>query len=153
LKTLLLEIIRKKAEVYCNRSTTENSTTLPQPNELISITNELNRLNGFKKGLYESLVTGNISDADYRILKQSYETKIDALTERELELREITRTQHLQQIVKSKTDKQFEAVKQINDLTATAIEALIEKILVFEDKHIEVQFKFTDEISEGRADK
>jgi hypothetical protein len=31
------------------------------------------------------------------------------------------------------------------------MDALIDRILVFEDKHIEVRFKFTDEISEGSA--
>jgi hypothetical protein len=34
------------------------------------------------------------------------------------------------------------------DLTAEAVDALIERILVFEDKHIEIQFKFRNEITE-----
>ena len=35
-------------------------------------------------------------------------------------------------------------VRQITDLTADSLDKLIDKILVYEDKHIEVQFKYMD---------
>ena len=75
-----------------------------------------------------------------------------ALTEREQELRELLRERHLKQAAVNKANKQLGAVSLITDLTAPVLDALVEKILVFPDKHIEVRFKFTDAISEGSAD-
>jgi hypothetical protein len=45
----------------------------------------------------------------------------------------------------------LQRVRQIADLTADSIDRLVEKILVFKDKHIEVYFKFTDGLAVTNA--
>ncbi|GHV41782.1 resolvase [Clostridia bacterium] len=155
LKQILLTLIQKQAAVLVDKLDFTTADDNAEQTELRNVGAELARASGFHKGLYESLVTGDIDEQEYRDMKQSYESKIAALTEREQELREILRERHLKHAVLDKANKQLGAVSLITDLTAPVIDALVEKILVFPDKHIEVRFKFTDEIcnnQEGGAD-
>jgi DNA invertase Pin-like site-specific DNA recombinase len=155
LKNIVLEILQTKSAVYCAQSVaaTTMAPLAQEPNELANVCAELKRANGFLKGLYESLVDGDITESEYREMKQSYEAKTAELSEREKQLRETARERHLKQSVTNKASKHLGAVNVISDITADLLDALVERILVFSDKHIEVKFKFTDEISEGRTDK
>ncbi|GHU39190.1 hypothetical protein FACS1894105_13810 [Clostridia bacterium] len=150
LKGILLEMLKERAAIY----TLPSASVKPQQqatSELAVVSAELNRVSGFLKGLYESLVSGDITEPEYRDMKQSYETKIAAFTKRERELRETARERHLQQAAATKVSEHLGTVNDVTDITAAVIDALIEKITVFEDKRVEV--KFTDGISEGGAEK
>jgi DNA invertase Pin-like site-specific DNA recombinase len=153
LKSILLEILHTKSAVYCAQSVMPQTVISQEPNELANVCAELKRANGFLKALYESLVDGDITESEYREMKQSYEIKIAGLTEHEKQLRETARERHLKQSATNKASKHLSAANNISDITADLLDALVERILVFPDKHIEVKFKFTDEISERRADK
>ncbi|GHV40257.1 hypothetical protein FACS189490_05170 [Clostridia bacterium] len=151
LKGILLEMLKERAALYTLPSTSETKPQQQALSELVTVSAELNRVSGFLKGLYESLVSGDITEPEYRDMKQSYETKIAAFTKRERELRETARERQLQQAAATKVSEHLGAVETITDITAAVIDALIEKITVFEDKRVEV--KFTDGISEGSAEK
>jgi DNA invertase Pin-like site-specific DNA recombinase len=144
LRETLLTMLRKQAEVFAD-SLTPASSPQSDNSELRSVQVELDRNGNFLKGLYESLIAGDITDSEYREMKQSYEDKISALRERERKLRESARIQALDSARKAKAANSIGAVGGISDLTAEVIDALIDRILVFEDKHIEVAFKFAGE--------
>jgi hypothetical protein len=146
LKETLLTMLRKQAEVFTDVLTT-TSTQTGDTSELKSVQAELDRNSNFLKGLYESLISGDITDGEYREMKQSYEDKLTVLRERERNLREAARVLALESARKAKAVNSIGAVGGITDLTAEVINALIERILIFEDKHIEVAFKFADEMT------
>jgi DNA invertase Pin-like site-specific DNA recombinase len=154
LKRIVLENLRKKAEVYCKDVVIPaKGEAVNEPSELSGVRAELSRISGFLSGLYESLVSGDLTQREYADMKQDYETRIAALTERERILTEAARERHMNQIVVSKTKASLRAVNLITGLTAELIDELVDKILIFRDKRIEIHFKFTDEIAiEGGAD-
>jgi DNA invertase Pin-like site-specific DNA recombinase len=153
LKAALLEMLKDKAALYTLPPTAAVKPQQQSPSELASVSAELNRVNGFLKGLYESLVVGDITEPEYREMKQSYESKIAELTAREKALREASKEQRLQQNLVDSASAQLGSISTVSDLTAEVIGALIDKISVFEDKRFEVRFKFTNEICEGSAAK
>jgi hypothetical protein len=150
LKTELLAILNKQAAVFADKlaaiKPTDNGNA-----ELQQVQQELSRNSGFLKGLYESIVLGDITKDEYIEMKQGYEKRIAALTEREQRLRGESREFYLREAAMKKAVGKLDTVNAITDLTAETINALIERILVFEDKHIEVRFRF-DAGLEGKAD-
>jgi hypothetical protein len=79
-------------------------------------------------------------------MKQNYETHIANLTEREQQLSDELRENYLRESTLEKA--KLGNISVISDLTTEVVDALIDKILLFEDKHIEVKFKFSDETLE-----
>ena len=152
LKAILLETLRVKAAVFTDAS--KAKTEKPVDNtELRSVQAELERYRHLIIGLYESLVIGDITEADYKDYKHSYEAKIATLTEREAGLRKSAQLLALEAAKLSKAADSFGIVHRITDLTVEVMDALVKKILVFEDKRVEIHLKFTDEIiSIGGAD-
>jgi uncharacterized protein YnzC (UPF0291/DUF896 family) len=121
--------------------------------ELTQTRQELDRASGFLKGLYESLMSSDITNTEYTEMKQSYESRIAALTEREKQLRDEIREHYLRESALKRASENLNSVNIISDLTAETIDAMIEKVHIFEDKHIEVTFKFSDEtaVTEGNG--
>jgi hypothetical protein len=113
--------------------------------ELTQTRQELERTSGFLKGLYESLIEGDITNDEYSDMKRNYESRIAALTERESKLRDEIRESCLRDSALEKAQQNLAQVGGIGELTAEVIDALIEKILLFEDKHSVVTFKIKDE--------
>jgi DNA invertase Pin-like site-specific DNA recombinase len=148
LKAELLELLRKQAAVFADIREQQGTNTAASNSqaELLQVRQELDRVSGFLKGLYESLVSGDITNSEYAEMKQNYEKRITALTDREKQLRNEIRERYLCETAIKKTSEKLDAVNCITDLTAEVIDALVEKILVFEDKHIEVRFRFTTEM-------
>lgn len=155
LKGIILEALREKAALFSESEVAAaKEQAVKEPSELSGVRAELSRVTGFLKGLYESLVSGDVTQAEYADMKRSYETKIADLTERERVLTEVARERKLNQIAADKASGNLGAVSAIADLTAEIIDALIDRILVFEDKRVEIHFKFTDEIAvAGGSDK
>jgi hypothetical protein len=151
LKETLLVMLRKQAEVFAGGAVVA-AKSKPGNSELREAQSELDRTGNFLKGLYESLVSGDVTEDEYREMKQGYETKIAALTGTVKELRETARVQALESARCAKAADCIGAVSGITDLTAEVVDALIDRILVFEDKRIEVRFKFSDEIAISNGD-
>ena len=146
LKELLLCTLRKKAEVFTEIAPTAIAMQI-DATELRSVQAELERKHGFLKGLYESLISGDITNAEYKEMKQSYETSIDLLSNQVRQLRESARLAALDVAKKSSAAENIGAVSRISELTAEIVDTLIDKIVVFEHKRLEIHFKFTDEIA------
>jgi DNA invertase Pin-like site-specific DNA recombinase len=158
LREMLIDILNTKADilscsqVFAIQSANNNAADKA---ELIRIQAELERNRFFFKSLYESLAQGDITQDDYAAMKAEYEEKIAALSEREKSLRKtiIDRTTAAKVIARAAAGLQ--TVQNISDLNAGIIDMLIEKIIVYEDKHIEVCYKFKSEFGfmqgEGEA--
>ena len=113
--------------------------------ELREVQAELGRNSHYLKTLYEYLVSGDVTDEEYRDMKLSYEAKIASLNGRERELRETARLSMLETSSRDKAADIIGSINHIDDLTAEIVDALVDKILVFEDKRIEISFKFRTE--------
>jgi hypothetical protein len=151
LKAQVFEILRKQAAAFAdNKKQTSVAPTADNP-ELRGVQSEMSRVSGFLKGLYESLVIGDITKAEYKELKSSYEAKIAKLTEQENELREAARLAVLESARREKAVENYGALHNAGELTAEIVDARIEKIIVFTDKSIEISFKFYD-ATKGGAD-
>ena len=147
LKEKALEVLRKQAVVFADMRGRQTSTVANDETqaELARTKQELDRSSGFLKGLYESLIEGDITNAEYAEMKQNYESRIAALNEREGRLRDEIRERYLRESALKKANDNLDGVGVIGDLTTELMDALVERILLFEDKRIEVTFKFTDE--------
>ncbi|MDR0223266.1 MAG: recombinase family protein, partial [Oscillospiraceae bacterium] len=147
LKTQILELLGKQAAVFADMRERQTAADVNDDlkAELAQTRQELSRTSGFLKGLYESLMVGDITNTEYADMKRGYETRIAALTERERRLTDEIRERYLRESALKKANENISGVSVIGDLTAEVVDAMIDRILLFEDKHIEVTFKFSDE--------
>ena len=116
-----------------------------EDSELRAVQADIKKNSRFLEGLYESLVSGIITNDEFKELKGAYETKIAALNENEKRLRDVTYGRTRQQAELSKARGIMQAMRNITDLTAEIVISLIERIRVFKDKSIRVNFTFADE--------
>jgi hypothetical protein len=98
-------------------------------------------------------MTNDITQDEYRELKAGYEAKIADLNASEKDLRNKLVDCIARETKTANATAHLNGVQQLADLTAESLDRLVEKILVFEDKHIEVQFKFTDSVAIANAPK
>jgi len=124
-------------------------------NELAATQSELDRNRRYLEGLFESLVGGDISDAEYKDMKSAYESKIAALAERAKRLREEISIQAKREASLSQAHANVQKIEQVSDLTAEIIDKLVDRIQVCPNGRIGVKFSFLDEMvynNEGGAD-
>lgn len=158
LKEVLLELLNKQAEVFGVGDIIKTNSKIQQSSEQTAYKAELQRLqaeiiknNHFLKSLYESLMTNDITQEEYRELKAGYEAKISDLTAKEKDLRNKLVECIAKETATTNATAHLGGVQQLSDLTAESLDRLVDKILVFEDKHIEMQFKFTDGVAIGNV--
>jgi len=160
LKEMLLELLGKQAEVFgvsdILNSASNNQAQHPSEQtaykaELGLLQAEITKNSHFLKSLYESLMTNDITQDEYRELKAGYEMKISDLTASEKNLRNMLVECIAKETASANATAHLNGVQQLSDLTAESLDRLVEKILVFEDRHIEVQFKFMDGVAIGNA--
>jgi hypothetical protein len=140
LKEQLLNLLRKQ-NFDSPIISTNNSA-----NELSSVKAELAKMQNFLKGLYESLILGDITDSEYKELKSGYETKITKLKTCEKQLRESNYHSVQADRALSQANDSVRGIKSVSDLTAEVIDKLIEKIYVYENKRIAIKFRFAEEV-------
>ena len=143
-------VLKEKLLVMLREQKIENTVDVIKPvsidnSELLSVKAELEKNTRFLKGLYESLLLGDITDSEYKDMKADYETKIASLTVHEKQLRESGYARIRQETEYAKADKSINGLRNISDLSADMIDRLVEKIRIFKDKSIEVKFRFMDE--------
>ena len=106
---------------------------------------EIQRLNGLIRSLYENLIQGILSKEEYITYKGKYESRIQQLTEE---------VAHLEKGLKAldKRIAQYRSLKRDSDdlrenqeLTAALIDRLIDRIEITKDKQITVRYRFESE--------
>ena len=102
---------------------------------------EIERYNRLKTRLHESLVDGLIDKIEFTDMKRGYDDKLqhaqDALTKLKSEYSELWETKGSHEWV-----EQFKKHEGITTLTRPVALTLIEQIIVYQDKRIEVTFKY-----------
>jgi len=147
LKGALMELLGKQTEVMGIEGNGVNQTRRSEQQSaykasLRELQAEINRSNHLIKTLYESLMTQDITQDEYRELKTGYEAKIIELTAKEKDLRNIMVEQTALESATANAATHLLGIRHIDDLTSESLDRFVERILVFEDKHIEVHFKF-----------
>jgi hypothetical protein len=112
--------------------------------ELLEVQAERRKNQHLLDGLYESLIMGDISDADYKDIKTVYTTKTDTLAAREKLLTQEERNLKQKADMLSKALAGLNAARSGSGLTADIIDGVIERIRVFDDKSLRVKFTFMD---------
>lgn len=106
---------------------------------------EIQRLNGLIRSLYENLIKGILLKEEYITYKGKYESRIQQLTEE---------VAHLEKGLKALDEQiaQYCALKRDSDdlrenreLTAALIDRLIDRIEITKDKQITVRYRFESE--------
>ena len=154
LKETLLDVLNKKAEVFRLDGTgaagkRQSEADAADRAELKSIQAEIGKTSRFLQSLYESLTQGDISREEYRDLRAGYEAKIAELSDRERETRSRMVERIANESVKAKAAANLKEVRLLTELTADTLDKLIDRIIVFEDKSIEVHYKFADSMAIG----
>ncbi len=111
---------------------------------IAKVRDEIEALRLKKETLFSSFSSGMLSQQDYLDFSEIYTKRI---TEKE---REILRIRQEQESIEKETDsdwvKEFLRFRNIKTLTRQAVVFLIDRIYVYDDKRIEVKFRFQDEI-------
>lgn len=117
-------------------------------NKLADRTQEVARLRGLIRGLYENLVKGIITQEDYFFLKDRYEANIETISaemehlEKGLQALESQRKQY------QALAKDAKAIRKSRELTAALLDRLVARIEVAQNKTLNVQFKFHSEFAQ-----
>lgn len=106
---------------------------------------EIERLRGFVRSLYENFIQDVLSADEYFAYKQKYESKIETLSEEIVQLDNGLKTveKQIEQYREMKRDAA--SLREDRELTAALIDRLIDRIEVTEDNQITVRYRFQSE--------
>ena len=113
--------------------------------QIVKLTEEMERNRGFKMKLYENLQDGMISRDEYFLFKKSYEEKIRS-AETAIEAVEKERQDAVEHNRGNCSWMEiFKKYKNITEIDRRTVVELLDKVVVYEDKRIEVYFRYSDE--------
>lgn len=114
-------------------------------NKISSRRQEIVRLRGLARSLYENLVNGNITKDEYYDYKAKYEGKINMIAPEIETLEQALQLIEKQEEQQRRLAKDAESIRQDHELTAALIDRLIERVDVSSDKQISVTYRFKSE--------
>lgn len=114
-------------------------------NKISSRRQEIVRLRGLARSLYENLVNGNITKDEYYDYKAKYEGKINMIAPEIETLEQALQLIEKQEEQQRRLAKDAESIRQDHKLTAALIDRLIERVDVSSDKQISVTYRFKSE--------
>lgn len=109
---------------------------------------ELEQNRTFSRGLYENLIQGLISNADYMDMRAAYAAKIDIL---DAEIQKLTKGLHTLETQVEKYRQLAQDAREIREsrkLTNALLDRLVERVEVWPDKRIRVYFMFESEFAQ-----
>lgn len=109
---------------------------------------EIQRLHGLVRSLYENLITGVLTKDEYFSYKEKYEARISELTQEVARLEKGLKTLDKQLEQYRALAKDAENLRQDRELTAALIDRLIDRIEISTDKQITVRFRFQSEFDD-----
>lgn len=114
--------------------------------EIIRSTNELNTINQRIGKLYENYVDKLLDEREYVALKSKYESRAEALRQN---IDSLSERAAVMTDVSASNNRWLKAARDFQkpeSLTKEMLEAIVEKILIFSPSHVEVVWKFGDEL-------
>lgn len=116
---------------------------LSQLQSEIKVTKQkLQNSRNFLRSLYENLVSGIITKEEYLDMKSDYEEQISTLSEEFIEMERIEKELKTQVACYKESSNN----ESSDFLTREVIEKLIDKVFVYEDKPIEIVFRYQSEV-------
>ena len=153
LKETILALLKKQVEIFSDNHKMRNNSGLSASGDDSIIRNvhiEIERTKDYLRGLYERLVSGDITRADFMDLKISFESRLASLEKQERQFHNKKRELAVEDLLHQKATENINGLRSIEDLSAKVINSLIERIQIFNDRSIEIQFSFADETIRGR---
>lgn len=151
LECAVLETVRRQVEAVADlQRMTEILDSLPECKrnvfnydaQVVKLKEEIERNENFRLKLYENLQEGLIGQDEYFLFKKSYTDKIQS-AEAAIRAVEEERKQAVERNRENlKWMDAFRKYQNLEALDRKAVVDLIEEILVFEDKRIEVRFRY-----------
>ena len=106
---------------------------------------EIQRLNGLIRSLYENLIQGILSKEEYITYKGKYESRIQQLTEEFAHLEKGLKALDKQIAQYRSLQRDSDDLRENRELTAALIDRLIDRIEITKDKQITVRYRFESE--------
>ena len=106
---------------------------------------EIQRLHGLVRSLYENLIQGVLTRDEYFSYKEKYEARIGQLTQEVEQLEKGLKSMDKQAEHYRTLARDAENLRQDRELTAALIDRLIDRIEISTDKQISVCFRFQNE--------
>ncbi|MGI6153817.1 MAG: recombinase family protein [Christensenellaceae bacterium] len=155
LTTALINILQKKLDATLGKYSLLFKDEQRQRDRLNTLARKLGRCKAetdkqkrFSRSLYENLVQGILSNEEYFTLKQDYDAKVEALSQKSVELESeidglksnLSRFRDLEQIAHD--------LDSSRELTAELIDRLIQRIEIDHERNISVEFSFINEFEQ-----
>ena len=109
---------------------------------------EIQRLHGLVRSLYENLITGVLTKDEYFSYKEKYEARIGELAQKVTQLEKGLKTMDKQLEQYRALAKDAENLRLDRELTTALIDRLIDRIEISTDKQITVRFRFQSEFDD-----
>ena len=109
------------------------------------LTQELKKVNSRREGLFESFAEGILDEADYQYAKKSYDEEYASLEKQLSEAK--SRKKELDGVLTANNEwlQAMHKVEDATELDQDLVNALVKKVLIYEDNRVEVEFKFRDQ--------
>jgi len=141
LENALLTIIKKQAEAVIG---SDDLSGLRKPNDDIrkisDCENQIKALSEQRQGCYERFMSGEIDHDTFMAMKNEYSEQIDGINTQTSLLRQIGRDKETRGKIVAVTKEVMSETATLKDI----VNALVEKVYVFPDKHLEIHWKFDD---------
>lgn len=106
---------------------------------------EIQRLRGLIRSLYENLIQDNLTKDEYITYKGKYEAKIEQLSEEVSHLEKGLKALDEQVEQHRALKRDSDSLRENRELTAALIDRLIDRVEVSKDKQITVRYRFESE--------
>ena len=150
LNQAVFDIISKQAEIILNIDDVSKADTAQIKTErLADIEKQIAVCQKEKQKLYEHLLTEKITLDEYRQLKQEYDTKAENYQTQYDKYRRSEEQLRLKNENRAKTLQTAKAIKKERTLTQTLADMLIEKVYIYPDNRLEIEWKIKDFCAEN----
>lgn len=109
------------------------------------LTQELKKINSRREGLFENFAEGLLDEADYQYAKKSYDEEYAGLDEKLSEAKQ--RKKELDGVLTANNEwiQAMHKVEGATELDQDLVNALVKRVLIYEDNRVEVEFKFKEQ--------
>ena len=109
------------------------------------LTQELKKVNSRREGLFESFAEGILDEVDYQYAKKSYAEEYASLEKQLSEAK--SRKKELDGVLTANNEwlQAMHKVEDATELDQDLVNALVKKVLIYEDNRVEVEFKFREQ--------
>ena len=157
LKKIVFAAINKQIELLSDMETEVDEInsfpeTKDKEHELMmnrqEIEKDLTRLASRKNSLYNDFKDGLLTESEYNYIRNKYENDINSLTSKLNEITAEIKRCSIDFFSGNKYLLEFKQYGEAECLSREMLTALIENICIYNDTHIEINFKYTDEFEQ-----